>query len=277
MKVIRGRKALVTGAASGIGRAIALALAREGADLYLVDIDQAKLEDAAREARSHGVEVITAICDLAKPDQIGAMVRTMLSTWGNLHILVNNAGIAYRGHMHLMNDDLWSRMLAINMLAPMQLVRELLPALMAADDAHIVNMASALGLFPGRKTTAYQATKFALVGFTKALRAEYFCPTFAVTAMCPGFVRTTMIEDYPTGDPEKQPKQPPWWITTTPEKVAAATIRAIRRRPAVVIITPLARLLWFFERLSPRFMDWLFREGWRRRGKVQIPLRPAGR
>jgi 3-oxoacyl-[acyl-carrier protein] reductase len=273
MKVIRGRKALVTGAASGIGRAIAMALAREGANLYLVDIDQDKLEDAAREARGYGVEVITAICDLSQPDQISAMVRTMLSTWGTLHILVNNAGITYRGHAHMMSDEQWRRMMEVNLVAPMQIVRELLPTLLNADDAHVVNMSSALGLFPGRKVLAYQTTKYGLVGFTKALRGEYFCPTFAATAMCPGFVRTTMVENYPTDDPDKQRKQPPWWITTTPEKVAAAAVRAIYRRRALVIITPLARFLWALERISPRFMDWLFREGWRRRGKVQIPAR----
>lgn len=270
MKVIRGRKALVTGAASGIGRAITMALAREGADLFLIDIDRAKLDEVAREARACGVEAIAHICDLAEPAQITAAVKAVLSAWGGLNILVNNAGITYRGNLHLMRDELWSRMMAINLLAPMQLVRELLPALIAANDAHVVNVSSVLGLVPGRKVTAYQTTKFGLVGFTKGLNIEYYCPSFAATAFCPGFVRTTMIEDYPTGDLGKQPKLPPWWLCTTPEKVAAAAIRAIRRRRALVVITPLAHVLWIAERISPRFVDWLFREGWRRRGKVRI-------
>jgi 3-oxoacyl-[acyl-carrier protein] reductase len=270
MKVIRGRKALVTGAAGGIGRAIALALAKEGADLFLIDIDRAKLDEVARETRACGVEVITRICDLAEPAQISAAVKALLSTWGGLNILVNNAGVTYRGNMHLMSDEFWNRMMAINLLAPMQLVRELLPALLTAEDAHVLNVSSVLGLVPGRKVTGYQTTKYGLVGFTKGLNIEYYCPTFAATAFCPGFVRTTMIEDYPTGDLGKQPKLPPWWLCTTPERVAFAAIKAIRRRSALVVITPLARALWAAERTSPRFVDWLFREGWRRRGKVQI-------
>jgi 3-oxoacyl-[acyl-carrier protein] reductase len=88
MKVLRGKKALVTGAASGIGRSIALALAREGVDLYLVDIDDVKIDAVAREARRHGIEVRTANCDLARPEQITAVVESVLAGWGRLNILL---------------------------------------------------------------------------------------------------------------------------------------------------------------------------------------------
>jgi 3-oxoacyl-[acyl-carrier protein] reductase len=84
MKVLRGKKALVTGAASGIGRAIALALAREGVDLYLVDIDDLKIDPVAREARGHGVEVRTVHCDLARPEEITALVENVLRGWGSI-------------------------------------------------------------------------------------------------------------------------------------------------------------------------------------------------
>src|SRR5436309_8567186 len=97
MKVLRGKRALVTGAASGIGRSIALALAREGVDLYLVDIDDMKVDRVACDARRDGVEVRTAHCDLAQPEQITALVESVLSAWGELNILVNNAGVAHRG------------------------------------------------------------------------------------------------------------------------------------------------------------------------------------
>src|SRR6266516_2238581 len=94
MKTIRGKRALVTGAASGIGRAIALALAREGADLYLLDIDQNKLAVVVAEARHHGTRVEGAVCDLARPDEITATVKTLLQCWGHLDILVNNTGVS---------------------------------------------------------------------------------------------------------------------------------------------------------------------------------------
>jgi NAD(P)-dependent dehydrogenase (short-subunit alcohol dehydrogenase family) len=93
MKVIRGKKALVTGAASGIGRSIALALAREGADLFLLDINGPKLSRVIEEARAHGTEIIGRECDVGRPNEIGASVEALKKTWGRLDILVNNAGV----------------------------------------------------------------------------------------------------------------------------------------------------------------------------------------
>src|SRR6188474_2292795 len=97
MHIIRGRKALVTGAASGIGRAIALELAREGADLFLIDIDAENLERVAGEARQHDVAVITETCDLADPAAITVAVGSLRAQWGGLHIVINNAGVSYYG------------------------------------------------------------------------------------------------------------------------------------------------------------------------------------
>src|ERR1700737_4775592 len=109
MQVIRGKKALVTGAASGIGRALALALAREGADLYLVDRDEAKLAATAREAQGLGVTVKTEVCDLTQASAITAMVQSALAGSGALNILVNNAGVAYYGATHDMTVEQWER------------------------------------------------------------------------------------------------------------------------------------------------------------------------
>lgn len=270
MKIIRGRKALVTGAASGIGRAIALALAREGADLYLVDIDAAGLETTGREAAAQGVAVVTAICDLADPKQISTMVTSLLAAWGQLHILVNNAGVAYFGPTHVMTDEAWHRIMAVNLSAPIQLARELLPTLSAQDESHILNVCSFLGLVTMRKVAAYQAAKFGLVGFTSALRAEYGRPDFGVTALCPGFVRTPMLERFAKG-PGDNPRPPlPAWLCAGTESVATKAIAAIRRNRGLVVMTPLARVLWWLTRLSPSLMDWLNREGWRRRRKVDV-------
>src|SRR5438552_11887092 len=96
MRIIRGRRAMVTGAANGIGRAIALALAAEGADLFLVDIDGDNLGAVAEGARAYGVTVVTLVCDLAEPEQVSAAVARVRD-WGNLNILINNAGLAYYG------------------------------------------------------------------------------------------------------------------------------------------------------------------------------------
>jgi len=168
MRSFRGKKALVTGAASGIGRAIAIALAKEGANLWLLDIDEQGLPLIAREAESHGVNVVTSVCDLADPEQITASIDSVLSQWGDLNILVNSAGIAHYGPMHLTTGEQWQRILSVDLLAPIQLVRALFATLAAQDDAHILNICSMFGLFPFRKLSAYQTSKFGLVGFTLA-------------------------------------------------------------------------------------------------------------
>jgi 3-oxoacyl-[acyl-carrier protein] reductase len=268
MRVIRGKKALVTGAASGIGRALALALAREGADLYLIDIDEANLAAAAREARALGVTVTTRVCDLTQSSEISAMVRSVLSE-GALNILVNNAGVAYYGATHDMTVEHWDRLMSVNLLAPVQLVRELLPSLLAQDEAHVVNVCSIFGLVPLRKGAAYQTSKFGLVGLSAALRAEYG-RDLGVTALCPGFVRTALLETFETGGPGQRRHTIPGWLCATPENVAAAAIRAIRRNKGLVVITPAARLLWWMARFFPGLLDWLTRQGWRGKRRKSI-------
>jgi 3-oxoacyl-[acyl-carrier protein] reductase len=269
MQVMRGKKALVTGAASGIGRALALALAREGAELYLVDVDEVNLDATARDARAFGVAATAQVCDLTQPSQISATVRSVLSE-GGLNILVNNAGVAYYGATHDMTAAHWDRVIALNLLAPIALVRELLPALLAQEEAHILNICSIFGLVPLRKGAAYQTSKFALVGLSAALRAEYG-RDIGVTALCPGFVRTALLETFATGDPGRARHVVPAWLCTTPERVAAVAIRAIRRNRGVVVITPAARLLWWLARFAPGLLDWLTRQGWRGKRRKRLP------
>jgi 3-oxoacyl-[acyl-carrier protein] reductase len=267
MRAIRGRKALVTGAAAGIGRAIALALAREGADLYLIDIDGAGLDAVAAEARALGVAAVTRVCDLAEPEQITAAVKALAAEWGALDILINNAGLTYYGATDAMSAEQWRRIMAVNLLAPIQLFRELLSLLAAADEAHVVNVCSMFGLAPWRKAAAYQTSKFGLVGFTLALRAEFQRAHFGITALCPGFVETGLLEG--NADDSGAQRMAPPFISTTPENVAAKTVTAIRRNRGLVLITPATHFYWRLYRLAPWLVDWLLREGWRERERIK--------
>jgi 3-oxoacyl-[acyl-carrier protein] reductase len=273
MRVIRGKKALITGAASGIGRAIALALAQEGADVFLVDINEEGLADLARELGRYGTKVVTATCDLSEPAQIEALTVNLRRRWNGLNILVNNAGVTYYGHTHLMAGAQWNRILAINLLAPIQLTHKLLPLLLTASEAHILNVCSMFGLATWRKTAAYQTTKFGLVGFSAALRAEYCGDTFGVTALCPGFVRSSLLQAGESDRPDRELAVPAW-ISASAEQTAAKAIRAIHRNQGVVLVTPAAHLYWRLARFFPGLVDWLTREGWRRRGRPKLSADP---
>jgi 3-oxoacyl-[acyl-carrier protein] reductase len=274
MKTLRGRTAFVTGAASGIGRAIAIALAREGVNLVLSDHDADGLASAQSDATKLGVSATVAMCDLTQPAEITEMLDRLFST-GPLHILVNCAGIALYGQQRSVSDGDWRNLMAVNLLAPMQITTHLINVLGRSDEAHIVNMSSIFGLVPVRGLAAYQASKYGLVGFTLAVRNDYHRNNFGVSVICPGLVRTQMVE--PDGPSKIYAKMPriPAWVFTTPERVAEVTVNAIKRDKGLVVITFAARMMWYLNRFFPGLVDLLNREGWRSRGAI-IPQDEMG-
>ncbi|HEV3417078.1 MAG TPA: SDR family NAD(P)-dependent oxidoreductase [Pirellulales bacterium] len=256
MRVLQGKRALVTGAASGIGRAIALALAAERCHVYLLDIDDAGAEEAAALARQNGVEAIAARCDLTDPAQISAGIRQMLERWPAIDILINSAGVAYYGPTENMTAAQWDWLLKINLLAPIQFTRELMPTLLAQPEGHVLNVCSIAGLVAGGRAAAYQVSKFGLVGFTEALRSEYVRRGVGLTALCPGPVQTNLYRSAISGRPNKPVPEPPPWVCATPEQVARKAIRGIRKNSSVVLVTPMAYALSYIKRLSPGLLDW---------------------
>ncbi|MCC7474992.1 MAG: SDR family oxidoreductase [Pirellulales bacterium] len=264
MKVVRGKKALVSGAASGIGRAIALRLAAEGVHLFLIDVDDAGLAQAAIEASVGGVEVITRHCDLSERHDISATVFEVLERWGGVDILVNNAGITYFGKTDHMAAEHWDRLLQINLLAHVQMTRELLPSLLERPDGHVLNVCSILGLVGMPMVTAYCTSKFAMVGFSESLRSEFGRQGLGVTALCPGFVNTKLFTSAPLEGEASEHKVPPQSITTTPERVAEAALRAIYRNRRMVVMGPFARFLHGIKWLAPWLLDAVFHRGRRK-------------
>lgn len=265
MKILRGKKAIVTGAAAGIGRAIALALAGRGANVYLLDVDTAGLSEVAAEARRLGVAAAGHCCDLAEPGRVTAAAAAVLGEWGGVDVLVNNSGVAYYGPTERMTAAQWDRLLAVNLRAPVQLTCELPPHLLARPEAHVLNVCSVAGLVAGGKLAAYHTSKFGLVDFSEALRAEYSRRGLGVTALCPGLVRTGLLKTATNGRPGKPLPEPPRWLCATPEPVAARAVRAIRRNEGLTLATPMAYGLWLLKRLSPRLVAFLAATGRTRR------------
>jgi NAD(P)-dependent dehydrogenase (short-subunit alcohol dehydrogenase family) len=257
MKSIRGKRALITGAASGIGREIALRLALEGADVWLLDVDLSGLQEVVRDAQVCGVQAVAARCDLSEPEEISAALRELLAAWGTLDILVNNAGVAFYGATEKMTPRQWDWLLAINLLAPIQITRELLPILVEQPEAHVLNVCSVAGLVAGPRSAAYHVSKFGLVGFTESLRAEYGRRGIGVTALCPGPVRTNLYKSAVSGSKRKAVPVPPAWLSATPDRIADVAVRAIEKNRRLVVITPIAHLLFNAKRFAPWFLDWL--------------------
>lgn len=265
MRDIRGKTALVTGAASGIGRAIALRLATEGVNLFLIDIDEARLTEVVKEVRAVGVQVVGMRCDVSRPNEVSAIVATLLEKWNGVDILVNNAGITYYGRTDRMSPEHWDRLLRVNLLSHLQFTRELLPSLLSRRESHVLNVCSMFGLVGMPKVTAYCTSKFAMVGFSESLRNEFGRDGLGVTALCPGFVSTNLFANAPLEQSVEVHKAPPRFVCTSPERVAKVAVKAIRRNRRMVVVEPFARLLVTTKRIWPGLLDFLFHLNRRKR------------
>lgn len=255
MRTWNYQRALITGAASGIGLALAEQLATRGMSLVLVDQNAAGLAQVAEQLRARGTEITTHEIDLADEDALNAFTR-LLHHEEAIDLLINNAGVAHYGPTEEMSPKQFDRLMAVNLLAPLRLTLALLPQLLSRPQAHIVNMASIYGLFARRYTAAYHASKFGLVGFSESLRKEYR-GRLGVTTVCPGFVRTNLFTQGTTSSRSGFTKEPPACLTTSAEVVAKKTFRAIEKDRGLVLVTPLAYALYYAQRYAPVLLEWL--------------------
>jgi len=194
--MLQGKTALVTGSTSGIGLSIAQALAAQGANLVLNGFGRADEITALREQleRSHGVKVVYSAADMARPADIQSMVAQAIQTFGAVDILVNNAGIQHVAPIEEFPLDKWDAILAINLTSSFHTIRAALPRMKEKGWGRIVNIASAHGLVASPFKSAYVAAKHGLVGLTKSVALEAAGKGITCNAICPGWVRTPLVE-----------------------------------------------------------------------------------
>ncbi len=274
MKKLAGKRALVTGAAAGIGQAIAHHLAAQQVDLWLLDIDHPRLELVADCLRELNVTVNLDRCDLARPADVTRALNRLKDQWGSIDIVVNNAGVAYYGPTEQMTEQQWDWVLSINLLAPIQIVRELLPLLLAQPESHILNVCSISGLVAGGRFAGYHTSKFGLVGYSEALRAEYVRRGIGVTALCPGPVLTDLYKSAISGRPDRPVPAPPKIVCVSVDHVARTAVKAIKKNKGLVLVGLSAHLLFNVKRFFPRLLDAMhrFSRKKRRAGNTKKPL-----
>ncbi|HLR63670.1 MAG TPA: 3-ketoacyl-ACP reductase [Lentibacillus sp.] len=190
---INGKVAYITGAGSGIGRATALELAREGVHVGLIARTESKLEAVAEEAAANGVKTSYAVCDIAKIDDVNQAVEHLKSDLGSADILLNNAGIGLNGNFLDIDPDDWKHTLEVNVFGTYHVTRAVLPQMIEKNQGDIMNISSSNGLKGTAGSTSYSASKFAVQGMTEALMQEVRPYNIRVSTLNPSMVGTEMI------------------------------------------------------------------------------------
>ncbi|SCE91325.1 SDR family NAD(P)-dependent oxidoreductase [Micromonospora mirobrigensis] len=257
--VFLGGTAVVTGAASGIGEALAHGLARRGADLVLLDRDADRLDAVAAAIRAAhaGRAVDTHVVDLADPDATDRVAATVRAAHPRIRLLVNNAGVALGGRFDQVTLEEFNWVIDINFRAVVRLTHALLPALKAEPGAHLVNVSSLFGLIAPAGQAAYSASKFAVRGFTEALRHELVDEGVGVTSVHPGGIATRIASSARVGsgvsvqEYEEGRRQFEKLLSIPPAKAAEVILRGVRRRRGRVLIGWSAKLPDLLARVAP--------------------------
>jgi Dehydrogenases with different specificities (related to short-chain alcohol dehydrogenases) len=222
------RAALVTGAASGIGRATALAFAKEGSKVIAADLETAGCDEVVALIKSQGGEATALKCDVTKAKEVEEMISKIIKIYGNLHFAINNAGIegVHAGTVDH-TEEIWDRVMAVNLKSVWLCMKYELPEMQKQKSGVIVNVSSAAGIIGSAGTVAYTASKHGVIGLTKASALEFAKQNIRINAICPGFVRTSMLEKiiqtYP-GVEEQLIAREPMGRLAQPDEVAQAII-----------------------------------------------------
>ena len=256
---IAGRTALVTGAGSGIGRATALELGRQGGRLIICDINAEQLAATAADLERAGQLELQSVVDVSSADAMEAFAREVHARIDAVDILVNNAGVAVVGGvLHTTKAD-WEWLLSVNLWGVIHGCRLFVPPLVAAcRGGHVVNVSSAAGFHAHVLLAAYSTTKFAVLGLSEALRDELRPHRIGVSTICPGVIDTPIIDKArirgPYAESGFRDRVHDLYRKRAygPERVALAIVDAIRRNRAVVPVTPEAWAIYLLKRASPR-------------------------
>jgi len=262
MDTFRDKVAIVTGGASGIGRALCGELARRGARVVVADLNAAGAAEVAAESTRTGGTVTAQPVDVTRAEAVEALLADVSAAHGRIDYLFNNAGIAVLGEERDVTLGDWERVLAVNLWGVIHGVRAAYPRMLRQGFGHIVNTASLAGLTPAPMEISYVASKYAVVGLSCALRVEAADLGVRVSVVCPGMIDTPIAQiSVLRGGVDRQAvldlaaaSRP-----LSPDKCAKVILRGVEKNKAIIIVTPLAYVLSLLTRISPTAAMWWWR------------------
>ena len=249
---LKDRVAVITGASSGIGRAAALAFAREGARVVLGARRMDRLREAAEAIRRAGGQARAVQTDVCRPEDVRHLVDEAVAAFGRLDILVNNAGLGYFGLLESMPMEQIRHLFEVNLMGTIHGIQAAVPVMRSQSSGHIINISSVLGKRATPGSGVYAATKFAQVALSESLRLELADAGIDVSVICPV---TTMTEFFAVMAARSPRKHEPAGPVYSAEQVAEIILRCARRPRAEVIVYPPVRLMVVLNAVWPGLMD----------------------
>lgn len=275
IRIFDGATAIVTGGASGIGRALSEELAKRGCQVVLADLQIELAEEVALRIRSSGGKANALEIDVTDFPAMEQLVQETVQRTGRLDYIFNNAGIVIGGSVNLYSIEDWNQIVDVNLRGVINGIQAAYKVMITQGFGHIVNTASIAGLVPGAGNIAYTTMKHAVVGLSKSLRGEAERTGVRVSVICPGAIRTPILEGGKYGKmlidvPLEQVRQ--LWEKVKPmdpNLFAKKVLKAVARNKAIIIVPSWWRVYWWIDRLSPSLGIWLSK---RRFEKVEKEL-----
>ena len=221
---LKGKVALVTGAAQGIGKAVTLLLARHGADVIVADINMEKAEETAREVQAMGQQAVAVKLDVTRLQEVEATVETALQKFGKIDILINNAGIARDKLILRMTEEDWDAVLGVNLKGTFNCTKAVIKHMSKQRSGKIVNIASVVGEMGNPGQANYAASKAGVIGLTKTIAREFAQRGINVNAIAPGYIQTPMTDALPEKAKEELKRMIPMERLGQAEDVAQAVL-----------------------------------------------------
>ncbi len=255
-ELFRDKIAIITGAGSGIGKALAKQLAEKGARLVVCDINQERIEQTQKELEKLGVEIRAWQVDVSDYQAVKNMVDATVEQFGRLDYIFNNAGIAIGGEVRDITIEDWRAVINVNLWGVINGIACAYPIMVRQGFGHIINLSSIEGLVPFPGTVSYVASKFGVFGLSLALLLEAERLGVKVSVVCPGLVHTRIFDDAKMVKLEREKAIKP--MVSVPgvfaEECARRILKGVERNQPIIVITFLAKLMYFLQRLSPWLM-----------------------
>lgn len=255
MRDLQDRIMMITGAASGIGRATALEFAAQGCHLVLCDINEEELKRVEAEIREKGRQVLAMKADVSREEDIAALADKAFSEFGRVDIAMSNAGISLIEHTHLLERADWDRIMGVNFFGTVHVIKHFLPPMVERTEGHLVITASGMGLVASPFNATYAASKFALVGLAESLCSEMALYNVGVTTLCPGVVYTKIFDAI---EVRRFSRDMVHALIggITPERFARIVVKGVKNNKGVMPISGLTKFALGIKRISPALHQW---------------------